>query len=102
MANIWLIVFILPPPLAAITFPSAAAIALKMLTVSSLATIIMTIQPATKFDSIIHIRADITNNLSAKGSINFPKSVTKLFFLAIWPSRASVIDAIINIKQAIK
>ncbi|WP_244495814.1 hypothetical protein, partial [Escherichia coli] len=76
---------------AAITFPSAAAIALNMLTVSSLATIIITIQLLTRWSSIIHVRAEITNSLSATGSINFPKSVTRLYFLAIFPSKASVI-----------
>ena len=99
---IWLVVLIFPPPLAAITFPLSAAIALKILTVSSLATIIITIQPATKLYSIMHINADKTNNLSANGSINFPKSVTRLCFLAILPSKKSVIDANINIMHDIK
>ena len=35
-------------------------------------------------------------NLSAKGSINFPKSVMKLNFLAIVPSKMSVIPEIEN------
>ena len=50
----------------------------------------------------MHINADKTNNLSANGSINFPKSVTRLCFLAILPSKKSVIDANINIMHDIK
>ena len=50
----------------------------------------------------MHIKADNTSSLSARGSINLPKSVTKLYFLAIFPSKKSVIDAIINITHDIK
>ena len=42
------------------------------------------------------ISIPLTNILSAIASITFPKSVTKLFFLAICPSKKSVILAIIN------
>ena len=48
------------------------------------------------------INAVITNNLSASGSINFPKSVTKLCFLAICPSKKSVNDATANKTNIIK
>ena len=41
-------------------------------------------------------RVPMTINLSATGSRNFPKFVTRLFFLAIFPSSISVTDAIIN------
>ena len=42
-----------------------------------------------------------TSSLSARGSINFPKSVTRLYFLAIFPSSMSVRLAMIKIAVAI-
>ena len=39
---------------------------------------------------------DICVNLSANGSHNFPKSDTQLYFLARYPSKKSVILAIIK------
>ena len=48
------------------------------------------------------INAEQTSNLSANGSINLPKLVTKLYFLAIIPSNISVMDAIANIANAIQ
>jgi hypothetical protein len=50
---------------------------------------------------VIPIRTDIIKILSAKGSKNFPKSVSIFNFLAINPSRKSVIPAIIRIIRAI-
>ena len=47
------------------------------------------------------INAAHTSNLSAKGSMNFPKFVTRLYFLAILPSAKSVRHAITKIAVAI-
>ena len=49
----------------------------------------------------ITINADATKSLSANGSINFPKFVTRLYFLAIFPSSISVKLATIKIMSAI-
>ena len=46
------------------------------------------------------VSAAITNTLSANGSRNLPKLVTRLRFRAIFPSRASVMDAAANIISA--
>ena len=46
------------------------------------------------------MKADVTNSLSAKGSKNIPKVVTKLYFLAIIPSKQSVIAAITKTTKA--
>ena len=48
------------------------------------------------------INAEITNILSAKGSINLPKSVIILLFLAMYPSKKSVKLANKNIMNAKK
>ena len=51
--------------------------------------------------SIIQIIAEHTRSLSANGSINFPKFVTRLYFLAIFPSNMSVRLATQNKMSAI-
>ena len=51
---------------------------------------IMTIQAGSCPSSIRQIRAEQTRSLSASGSMNFPKFVTRLYFLAIFPSSMSV------------
>ncbi len=50
--------------------------------------------------AVKQIKADATNSLSASGSINFPKLVTRLYFLAIFPSKRSVRLATIKIATA--
>ena len=45
-------------------------------------------------------KAERTNNLSDNGSKNLPKEEIKLNFLAIYPSRASVIPPKIKINKA--
>ena len=44
----------------------------------------------------------VTSILSASGSANLPNVVTKLYFLAILPSKKSVIEAMANIIILIK
>ena len=50
----------------------------------------------------IIINAPITRILSAIGSKNLPKSVTRLYFLAIYPSKKSVNAATKKIIAVIK
>ena len=57
----------------------------------------MEIQAARLPWAVRQINAAATRSLSARGSINFPKFVTRLYFLAIFPSRRSVRLAIIKI-----
>ena len=63
--------------------------------------ITITNHAASFFVSIIQIIAEHTSSLSASGSINFPKFVTRLYFLAIFPSRRSVKLATQNNASAI-
>ena len=56
---------------------------------------------AKSFKATMETNADITNSLSARGSMNFPKLETMLYFLAILPSSISVKDATIKIITAI-
>ena len=93
----------MPQKLAAITSPPfSTAINLYPDTTNSLNKTIIGIH-AGKFpaSTSINIAAN-TSILSAKGSANFPNVVTKLFFLAIFPSKWSVYDAIIKIHHVPK
>lgn len=66
---------------------SDAAIILNPVTANSLA-IIMIIAQAGMIPLLVNnIKAEFVSILSAKGSANFPKLVTKLFFLAKYPSK---------------
>src|SRR5699024_5906955 len=87
----------LPQILAAIVILLDAAITLKPVIINSLATTITTIHAETLFKSISIIRAVVANILSANGSKNFPKVVTKFLLLAKYPSIKSVNEATINI-----
>lgn len=89
-------VFILPVFPAAITTPLLEAIILTASTTISL-NIIATgiIGLITPFTANI-IKTEFTNTLSAIASANLPKSVTIFLFLAIYPSKKSVIEASIN------
>ena len=62
---------------------------------------IITIHAGILSRSTSAISAEHTKSLSASGSINFPKFVTRLYFLAILPSKRSVRLARINIAAAI-
>ena len=88
--------------LAAITTFLSAAITLKPVIASSLAIINARTHHTFLYPSSMkHTRTEITNILSASGSKNFPKFVTKLYFLAIYPSRKSVKHATAYIVSAI-
>ena len=66
---------------------------------NSLAMIISTTQEGILPSWIRIISAEHTNSLSAIGSINLPKLVTRLYFLAILPSSRSVRLAMIKIAK---
>ena len=83
------------------TIPLSDATSLKPLMINSLAMIISTTHTGMSFKSTRHIIAEHTSSLSASGSINLPKLVTRLYFLAIFPSAISVRLAMINIASAI-
>ena len=76
-------VFNFPDIPAGITTPSPLAISLKPDTINSLEAIIIKGTQFIKPTSVKQANADITRTLSASGSKNFPKFVTRLFFLAI-------------------
>ena len=86
-AIICVAVFHFPNFSAAITTPSFATIALNPVINNSLNIIINTNHKLIWSYFVRTTNAEITNNLSAKGSINFPKFVTILCFLAICPSK---------------
>ena len=87
--------------LAAITIPLSEAIRRNPLMINSLAIIMIATIDDKRCIPTNAIIAEQTNNLSANGSINFPKLVTRLYFLAILPSKRSVKLARINIPTAI-
>ena len=62
----------------------------------------ITIHPCILPSSQSAIKAESTSSLSANGSINFPKLVIRLYFLAILPSNISVSDAARKIAKAIQ
>ena len=97
----WEIVLSFPKGLAAIVTPSEAAITLKPVMVNSLAIITTTTHAGILFIPTSEIRAAATKILSARGSANFPKLVTRFLLLARYPSSVSVRDAIVNIMAAI-
>ena len=66
----------------------------------SRAMITITIHAGILFRSDSAMSAEHTSSLSARGSMNFPKLVTRLYFLAIFPSSISVSDAAMNIPSA--
>ena len=99
--NIWQTVLILPQKFAAMTICFSAATKRKPLIINSLEIMAMTIHAGIRFNSTRQIKAEQTRSLSARGSINFPKSVTRLYFLAILPSNISVRDATTKIISAI-
>ena len=76
------------------------AISLKPLIINSLAIIIITTHAGILSRSTSAISAEHTKSLSASGSINLPKLVTRLYFLAIFPSSKSVKLANTNIAAA--
>ena len=101
MTIIWLVVLYFPNFPAGITSPLAAANILIPLIKNSLAITTIDIQEGIYPKSTNITKAEITRTLSASGSIIFPKSVIKLCFLAKYPSKKSVSEAITNITKAI-
>ena len=88
MANIWLKVLIFPGIAAARTVPPVSTSRRrKPVTANSRQMITAAIQAGTIFNSIIMIKADMTNNLSAIGSANLPKLLTTFHFRARKPSK---------------
>ena len=75
------------------TTPFPAARVRRPVMASSRAMMRNTTQAGTFRNSTKARRAAVTRSLSARGSMNFPKSVTMLCFRAMCPSRASVMDA---------
>ena len=70
------------------------------MTANSRQTIIATTHAGAKFNEIKNTKAVIVSILSANGSANFPKLVTKFLERAICPSKKSVIDATAKITAA--
>ena len=96
MATIVKAVFNLPQIPAATTIPSLATTSLSPVTINSLASIITTATGSIQRSKVKLISATMTSSLSASGSRNLPKFVTKFCSRAILPSSISVNDAIIN------
>ena len=67
---------------------------------NSLLMMTITIQAGIRPSSTSAIMAALTSSLSARGSMNLPKLVTRLYFLAIFPSIRSVRLAMIKIARA--
>src|SRR5699024_7703383 len=82
--------------------PSSTRSKRKPVTANSREIITTTTHAGANPNSINTIRAAETNNLSANGSANFPKFVTKLSRRAIYPSNQSVQLAKIKIMAEIK
>lgn len=84
IANIWVIVLILPGSSAAMTLPSfSTMIKRKPVTANSRQTMIAATHAGTLPICTKMINAVITNILSAKGSANLPKLVTNFCLRAI-------------------
>ncbi len=90
----------LPHIPAATTTPSPAAQSLSPYTINSLAMFIITGTAEHNPSCEKQTRADKTSTLSARGSKNLPKFVTRFWLLAICPSKKSVIDAMMNTTSA--
>ena len=72
-------------------------------TISNIGTVLDRVPRFARYEQIFSAGVDDIIDDSFKYTINdIPKSVIKLYFLAMWPSIASVIDANINIIHAIK
>lgn len=90
----WVAVLARPQLFAAIIFPVFTASKRIDVTKNSRSKIIITGTEPIKFSSTKQISVDITNILSANGSKNLPKFVICPHFLASFPSKWSVNDAI--------
>ena len=102
IATICVTVLIFPPFEAAMMIPSEAATMRTPDTINSRETIITTIHAGRRWSSTKDMSAATTSILSANGSINFPKLVTMPRLRAIYPSAASVKEAIIKTMPASK
>ena len=78
---------------AATTTPSLATTSLSPVTINSRERMIITATGSISRSKQRVIRAVITSSLSASGSKNLPKVVTRFCALAILPSSISVIEA---------
>ena len=83
------------------TIPLSEATRRNPLMINSLAMITRTTITFSLFIDVRQISAVHTSSLSASGSINLPKFVTRLYFLAIFPSSISVRLATQKITSAI-
>ena len=93
-------VFTLPDQPAAMTRPLSEAIIRNPLTANSRQMTISSAHAGIWPISTNHSMAAVTSILSARGSANLPKSVTRLYFRAILPSSMSVRLAIIKMTRA--
>ena len=93
-------VFTLPDQPAAITRPLSLAIIRRPLTANSRSSTTSSAQAGILPCSTNHSIAAVTKILSARGSANLPKSVTRLYFRAIFPSSRSVRLAMIKMARA--
>ncbi len=82
MANIWLKVLIFPGMAAARTVPPVSTSRRRKPVTANSTNDNGCNQAGTIFNSIIMIKADMTNNLSAIGSANLPKLLTTFHFRA--------------------
>ena len=101
MAMIWNTVLALPYQLAAMTVPLLAATMRMPETMNSRARMMSTGQPGSTASSTKAMSAAVTRILSARGSMNFPKFVTRFLARAILPSSISVRLATQNKTNAI-
>ena len=91
----------MPHQEAATVLPVSAQTSLNALTMNSLPIITIVTQAGIVASAVRQTSAEHTRSLSAIGSRNLPKSVTRLYFRAIVPSILSVIVAITKIAKAI-
>ena len=100
MAMIWNTVLALPYQLAAMTVPLLAATMRMPETMNSRARMMSTGQPGSTASSTRAMSAAVTRILSARGSMNFPKSVTSPRLRARYPSIQSVQEMRMKIPAA--
>ena len=93
-------VLTLPDHPAAMTRPLSLAIIRRPLTANSRQMTMSSIQAGICPISTNHSMAAVTSILSARGSANLPKSVTRLYFRAILPSSMSVRLAMMKMASA--
>ena len=100
MQTMVLAVFTLPDQPAAMTLPLSLAIIRRPLTANSRTMTMSRAQAGIWPISTNQSMAAVTSILSARGSANLPKSVTRLYFRAIFPSSMSVKLAAMKMARA--